>query len=142
MQWLLDVNVLVSLALPDHPLHNRAHLWFEANPNRQWATCPITQSGFLRVATFLFGGGRQNLASAVAILDELHMNPNHVFWPLDADITKCEPALKARMLGHNQIADLQLLLLAHRRHAQLATLDNGIVELARGTRYAAAVTLI
>lgn len=61
---------------------------------------------------------------------------NHEYWSTDIDLNQIEPSLKSRILGPNQITDLQLLLLAHRHHGQLVTLDKGIAELARGTRYA------
>ncbi len=44
MLYLLDSNVLIALATPDHTTHNRAMLWFQ--PGKDFATCPITQ-GFL-----------------------------------------------------------------------------------------------
>lgn len=50
--------------------------------------------------------------------------------------------MRDRILGANQITDVQLLLLAHKHHGQLATLDKGIRELAAGTRYANSVTVI
>lgn len=50
--------------------------------------------------------------------------------------------MRARILGPNQITNLQLLVLAHKHHGKLATLDNSILELARGTRYANSLHLI
>ncbi len=50
--------------------------------------------------------------------------------------------MRSRVIGPNQITDLQLLILAHKHHGQLATLDKGIRELARGTRYANSLHVI
>jgi predicted nucleic acid-binding protein len=50
--------------------------------------------------------------------------------------------MRSRVLGPNQITDLQLLLLAHKHRGQLATLDTGIRELAAGTRYAGSLLQI
>jgi predicted nucleic acid-binding protein len=48
---LLDVNVLVALFDPDHVHHEVAHDWFADNGPRGWATCPLTESGFVRVVS-------------------------------------------------------------------------------------------
>jgi predicted nucleic acid-binding protein len=55
---------------------------------------------------------------------------------VDVDLRDLTDSLRARLTGHNQITDLQLLLLAHRHRGQLATFDTGLRELASGTRYA------
>ena len=47
MRYLLDVNVLVSLAFPSHSFHDAAHSWFGAEKERLWATCALTQAGFV-----------------------------------------------------------------------------------------------
>ena len=49
MRSLLDVNVLIALFDPDHTLHEPAARWFESNARDGWASCPLTQNGFVRV---------------------------------------------------------------------------------------------
>ena len=142
VQFLLDVNVLVAMTLPDHPVHPKVHRWFQQTSDRRWATCPLTQGGFLRVATYLLGGSRQHMATAITCLENCRLNPHHEFWPVDVDINDCDASLKGRILGPNQITDLQLLLLAHKHRAQLATLDKGLGVLARGTQYAKSLLVI
>ena len=48
--YLLDVNVLIALAWDDHVHHDRAHAWFRRLANESFATCNVTQSGFVRVS--------------------------------------------------------------------------------------------
>ncbi len=48
---LLDVNALVALAWYSHVHHARIRAWFAENASRGWATCPVTESGFVRVST-------------------------------------------------------------------------------------------
>ena len=48
---LLDVNVLVALFDPDHVHHEAAHDWFANEGTGGWATCPVTENGFIRVIT-------------------------------------------------------------------------------------------
>jgi predicted nucleic acid-binding protein len=46
MVSLLDVNLLVALAWPNHVHHQVALSWFQKNQASGWATCPVTQSGY------------------------------------------------------------------------------------------------
>jgi predicted nucleic acid-binding protein len=48
---LLDVNLLVALAWPNHVHHRQALAWFLDNQPLGWATCSVTQSGFIRVSS-------------------------------------------------------------------------------------------
>lgn len=136
MRFLLDVNILVALAIPNHSFHQPAHAWFRRASNRLWATCPLTQAGFLRVASRALGGSRDDVRNALAGLERDCQSPSHEYWPVDADLRELSDSQRSRLIGPNQIADMQLLLLAHRHRGQLATFDKGIKELAAGTRYA------
>ena len=46
---LLDVNVLIALFDQEHVHHELSHDWFSDNRRDGWATCPVTENGFLRV---------------------------------------------------------------------------------------------
>ena len=48
---LLDVNVLIALAWPNHAHHGAAHRWFDDAGRAGWATTPFTESGFVRVSS-------------------------------------------------------------------------------------------
>src|SRR6478672_12922232 len=48
---LLDVNVLIALAWPNHAHHAAARQWFSTHAQHGWATTPITESGFVRVSS-------------------------------------------------------------------------------------------
>jgi toxin-antitoxin system PIN domain toxin len=48
---LLDVNALVALAWDSHVHHAAMRTWFAANSAGGWATCPMTESGFVRVSS-------------------------------------------------------------------------------------------
>ena len=49
--WLLDVNVLLGWLWPKHETHKAASTWMDNHRNEPWATCPITEIGFLRIVT-------------------------------------------------------------------------------------------
>ena len=142
VRFLLDVNVLVAFAFPSHTFHEAAHSWFGAEPDRLWATCALTQGGFLRVAGRLLGGSKDDVGKAFAVLEKNCLSPNHEFWPVDADLRDLSSSQRARLIGPNQIADMQLLVLAYRHRGQLATFDAGLRELAAGTPYAGSLLVL
>ncbi len=47
MVSLLDVNSLVAMAWPNHVHHRAVRAWFKEYESRGWATCPLTESGFV-----------------------------------------------------------------------------------------------
>lgn len=142
MRFLLDVNVLVALSFLEHASHVVAQEWFQEEPLRLWASCPLTQAGFLRVAYVQTGRTRQSLRVALASLEQNCLSPGHEFWNADVDLRDLTESQRSRLIGHNQIADMQLLKLAYRHGGQVATLDAGIQVLAEGTRYASSVTVL
>ncbi len=46
---LLDVNVLMALFDAEHIHHEAAHDWFSDARAHGWATCPLTENGFVRL---------------------------------------------------------------------------------------------
>ena len=53
MSHLLDVNFLVALFDARHPNHHAAHRWFGATGAGDWATCAVTETGFVRILSNL-----------------------------------------------------------------------------------------
>jgi hypothetical protein len=121
---LLDVNLLVALFDADHVHHDLAHDWFADNRARGWATCAITEAGFVRVlANPGYSSPMSRPVDLVARLRQLCGTSGHRFWAgdvsfLDATLFDC-----ARVAGHRQLTDLYLLGLAHRHDGCLATFD-------------------
>jgi hypothetical protein len=127
---LLDVNVLLALAWPNHVHHVTAHGWFAANSGMGWATCPLTQLGFARLAMqpavvkvpILFGDAMEALAQMTA-------HAAHRFWPLEGEVADIREEIRARVAGHHQLTDAVLLDLAIRHEGQLATFDRRVLVL-------------
>jgi uncharacterized protein len=65
---LLDVNALVALAWDSHIHYVRMREWFSVNASQGWATCPITESGFVRVST-----NPKVLPSPIGMADARHV---------------------------------------------------------------------
>ena len=51
---LLDVNALIALAWDSHIHHVAMREWFAANAADGWATCSITEGGFVRAGQPLY----------------------------------------------------------------------------------------
>ena len=49
MRALFDVNVLIARFDPAHVHHERAHRWWKLNKTSGWASCPLTENGFVRI---------------------------------------------------------------------------------------------
>jgi len=127
---LLDVNVLVALMWPDHTLHEPVQTWFGKNAARGWATCPITQAGFVRmVSNPAFSVRAVSPSNALRVLDLTLRHPTHQFWPDDVRLGDALEILEKPPVGHQQITDAYLLALAIHKKGRLATLDRSVTEL-------------
>lgn len=134
---LPDVNVLIALAWPNHVHHGAAWAWFKANRKQGWATCPLTEAGFVRVSCNP-SVVRHTVTplDAIAVLERLTQLGFHVFWPLDKSILHLPESIGVRLQGYRQITDALLLAAAMQREGQLATLDAGMEGLVAGNERA------
>lgn len=124
---LLDVNVLIALFDPDHVHHEIAHDWFGDNRAAGWATCPLTEIGFLRVLSNPARGGEiRAVAELVARLRKFCASGQHHFWP-DSISLHDERVFDASLVrGHKQLTDVYLLGLAVKRGGRLVTFDHSV----------------
>ncbi len=130
---LLDVNVLVALFDPHHIHHDAAHDWFADNRDAGWATCPITENGFVRVISHPAYGLGERVESAAARLRTFCASGGHQFWR-DAISLRDDVFDLSRAGGAKQLTDIYLLGLAVNRKGCLATFDRTIpVGAVRGT---------
>lgn len=123
--YLLDVNVLVALFDPHHIHHDAAHDWFAEHRDEGWATCPITENGFVRVVSHPSYGLGERVESAAARLRTFCASGGHQFWR-DAISLRDELFDLSRAGGAKQLTDIYLLGLAVNRKACLATFDRTI----------------
>lgn len=127
---LLDVNALVALAWDSHIHHARMRTWFAANAPQGWATCPITESGFVRVSTNpKVLPSPIGMADALQVLASLRGADGHRF--LSDDVSLIDADVPT-IVGHRQVTDAHLLTLARRRGVRLVTFDAAIDSLAQG----------
>ncbi len=74
---LLDLNILTALLWPAHEHHAAAHRWFSHRSSAPWATCPLTQLGFVRLVT---NPSFSRDAYALALIGANIRHSNHQFW--------------------------------------------------------------
>jgi uncharacterized protein len=133
---LFDVNVLLASVDQDHMAYRKVHSWLDEVGGKPWATCPLTQAGFVRIiSTPSFHPKRVSVAEAFELLVELTQRPGHRFWPLDITLAEAVERFEGRLFGHRQVTDAYLLGLAVRNKGRLVTLDRGIEALA-GSEFA------
>jgi toxin-antitoxin system PIN domain toxin len=127
---LLDANVLLALAWPNHPFHQRA-LARLAGERRRWATCLLTQAAFVRLSSnSAVIPGAKSPAEAGYLLGELINDPNHVFLEAKSRRLARLQELLARCHGHNQVNDAFLIWLASSHTASVLTFDAPLGHLA------------
>jgi toxin-antitoxin system PIN domain toxin len=127
---LIDVNALIALAWDSHVHHAAMRHWFAGPGNTGWATCPVTESGFVRVSSNpKVLPAPMSTGDARRVLGALRTLPGHRFVVDDVSLTDADvPALT----GHRQVTDGVLLALARRHGLRVVTFDSGFATLAAG----------
>jgi uncharacterized protein len=139
LTYLLDVNVLIALAWPQHIHHEAAHRWFAQTGGKSWATCAITQLAFVRISS-----NPGIIADAVSpteaakVLLAITQLAGHTFWPQAPALDQIEEMQSLAIVGHRQVTDAYLLGVARHHNGRLATFDRGLRDLAAGTKTARA----
>jgi hypothetical protein len=123
--YLLDANVLIALATPEHSLNARAAAWFRQG--HRFATCPITQGALVRF--HLRAGVDATVESAKTLLESISALPQHEFWPDDVSYLDLPTAA---VVGHRQVTDAYLVLLARSHGGTLATMDRALAAVHSG----------
>ena len=126
MRALLDVNMLLALFDSGHMFHGKAREWWRGNMSHGWASCPLTQNGFLRVISQPRYKRPVRLPDAVKVLRDWTVPPVHAFWPDDVSVLDTGVIDHARLLTPRQITDVYLLALAVAHGGRLVTLDRAI----------------
>ena len=133
MTDLLDVNLLISLAWPNHVHHRRALSWFRGRGDQPWATTPVTETGFVRVSANAAAIPTAVApAEAMRLLDRMRQIPGHRFLADDVPRVVGGHLPSGRVASYRLVTDAHLLAVARRHGARLATLDRGVAALAGG----------
>jgi uncharacterized protein len=126
---LLDVNVLIAMIWPSHRAHAKVQQWLSHRPREKWATCPFTETSFVRILSNpSFSPDALTPSEAIALLRSNLAHPAHQFWPDNIGLLEAV-AYEPRIVGHQQISDAYLLGLAIHQKGKLAILDFSIPSL-------------
>lgn len=124
---LLDVNVLVALFHPDHIHHDLAHDWFADHRHLGWATCAVTENGFVRVASQeALSLGTMRSTTIVGHFRKFCASGHHHFWADAVSLRDATLFDSSYLAGPKQITDIYLLGLAKKAGGRLATFDRTI----------------
>lgn len=127
--FLLDVNVLIALTWPSHLHHRQAQAWFGLRRTAGFRTCPLTQTGLVRIScNRSFTPEAVSPRDALALLETITSLPEHQFWPDDLPLNQAI-GREQQIAGHRQITDIYLLALAKSRGGILATFDRAVLSL-------------
>ena len=126
MADLYDVNVLLALFDEEHRKHDSVKAWFDRNLEQGWASCPLTQNGYLRIRSQPSYPRPLILAEAYEQILDATSSQNHQF--IADDISLLDDALVRfrDLAGPRQLTDVYLLALAVAHDARLVTLDGRI----------------
>jgi toxin-antitoxin system PIN domain toxin len=142
MRALLDINVLLALFDADHVDHSRTREWLEADIGHGWASCAITQNGFVRVISQPRYPSPIPVAQAIELLSRATRSEYHEFWPCELSLLDERIVDRTRIHGPRKVTDAYLLALALAHGGRFVTFDRAIpLEAVAGAQPAKLVVL-
>jgi predicted nucleic acid-binding protein len=116
--WLLDVNVLLGCGWKSHAEHAALLRWLQKV--EEWAACPVTELGFVRIGmTTAYQASFDDARKSLVTLRGLS---GHRFVLDDVDAASL-PVLASS----KDTTDAHLVILAQRHGLKLATLDGTLI---------------
>ena len=126
MRALFDVSMLLALFDPAHVFNATARQWWSKNSDHGWASCPLTENGFLRVVSQRGYSSPLPLAGALSMLRAWAVPARHAFWPDDVSLLDPKVFDHRHVLGPGQLTAVYLLAMAVKHGGRFATFDRGI----------------
>jgi toxin-antitoxin system PIN domain toxin len=130
--YLLDVNVLLALAWPNHVHHRFARKWLAKNQFKGWAMCTLTQVGFVRLSSHpRLSEANQTPAAALALMVRMTKQAHYLFWrePTRGLSNNELQLIFDKVITHQQVTDAYLIGLARVHKGRVATFDRGLCRL-------------
>jgi len=116
---LPDVNLLLAFGWRSHPDHEPCRSWVAGLSG--FATCAITELGFLRVS--MSPAYRASYQDASRVLQSLTSLPTASFLDCNLSVSRIPP-----VSNYKDTTACYLVALARKHSLQLATLDEGILK--------------
>lgn len=126
MRALLDINVLLALLDADHVDHQRAQEWISGEIQHGWASCALTQNGFVRILSQPRYPSPVSPYEAVERLRRATSTEYHEFWPCSISLLENSRINSSYVHGPRQVTDVYLLALAVEHGGRFVTFDRSI----------------
>jgi toxin-antitoxin system PIN domain toxin len=126
MRALLDVNVLLALFDTSHVDHRRARDWLSGEIAHGWASCALTQNGFVRIISQPRYPSPISPTEAIDRLGRATETEHHRFWPCSVSLLDARRIDPTRIHGPRQVTDVYLLALAAEQGGRFVTFDRSI----------------
>jgi len=126
MRALLDINVLLALLDADHIDHQRAQEWISGEIQHGWASCALTQNGFVRIISQPKYPSPVSPFEAVERLRRATSTEYHDFWPCSISLLEERRINAKHVHGPRQVTDVYLLALAVEHGGRFVTFDRSI----------------
>ena len=126
MRALLEINVLLALLDRDHILHERGRHWFEQEVQHGWASCAVTENGFIRILSQPSYPSPVSTRQATQLLAAATSAGHHEYWDSHVSILDETIFDHSRIHGPRQLTDVYLLGLATYHGGRLVTFDQTI----------------
>ena len=123
---LLDINVLLALLDSDHVDHGRAHEWLDGAIEHGWASCAITENGFVRIISQPRYPSPISPAEAISLLRRACESGPHEFWTCDISLLDARVVNRSHLHGPRQVTDAYLLALAKAHEGHFVTFDRSL----------------
>lgn len=137
MTVLLDVNVLVAIAWPNHVHHVAARSWFADKRFDGWHTSSLTQSGFIRISSNQRSTpDARTPMEAGMLLSKLCALPEHSFVPDSVDLLQGLDEFPGVVNGNSQVTDFHLILIARSVNAHFVTFDRAAATMSQSMNVA------
>ena len=123
---LLDINVLLALFDSDHVDHQRARDWLDAEIGHGWASCALTENGFVRIISQPRYPNPISPYEAIQRLDLATQTQHHERWPCTLSILDKDVIDRGRLHGPRQVTDAYLLAVATANGGRFVTFDSRV----------------
>ena len=123
---LLDVNVLLALLDSDHVDHERARAWISNEIEHGWASCAITENGFVRIMSQPRYPSPVSPSRAIDLLAHAADTEHHQYWPCTVSMLDPQIFDRSRIHGSRQVTDAYLVALAAANKGRFVTFDQTV----------------
>lgn len=131
MRYLLDVNVLLALAWPNHVHHSAARAWFASSQMSDWLTCGVSESGFIRVSSNMrVTPDARTPGEAALLLHRICSLAGHEFVSDSVSLAAAHQVLGEMAHSSSEVTDAHLILIARNARANFVTFDRRAAEIA------------